>query len=209
MEPQCPYSAAIDRILFSITTGPLFGIGRCTSETNRIHLVLFGMQSRTSGPNFAAINRILINRTSVPNFAAINRSACKASADYLHSSALPHPSPNLDNTTRRQQSPTRILSSPNAVLTQCKWATFEADSATGRRGAWNENTTCTQGIHAPHPSLKQADRPSALLHHVLLRSLDSIAQGTRVSVGIHILSAWDKVPGKPDSAREEGHPTRG
>jgi hypothetical protein len=31
------------------------------SETNRIHLVLFGMQNRISGPHLAAINRILIS----------------------------------------------------------------------------------------------------------------------------------------------------
>jgi hypothetical protein len=36
-----------------------------TSETNRIHLVLFGKQNRTSGPYLAAINRILISLMKV------------------------------------------------------------------------------------------------------------------------------------------------
>jgi hypothetical protein len=34
-----------------------FMIVRITSETNGIHLVLFGMQNRTSSPYLAAINR--------------------------------------------------------------------------------------------------------------------------------------------------------
>jgi hypothetical protein len=35
------------------------------TETNRIHLVLFGLQNRTCGPYLAAINRILIPRCDV------------------------------------------------------------------------------------------------------------------------------------------------
>jgi hypothetical protein len=31
------------------------------TETNRMHLVLFGMQNRTFGPYLAAINRTLIS----------------------------------------------------------------------------------------------------------------------------------------------------
>jgi hypothetical protein len=33
----------------------------CISETNRMHLVLFGIQKRTFGPYLAANNRILIS----------------------------------------------------------------------------------------------------------------------------------------------------
>jgi hypothetical protein len=33
----------------------------CIAETNRIHLVLFGMQNRTCGPYLAAIHRFLIS----------------------------------------------------------------------------------------------------------------------------------------------------
>jgi hypothetical protein len=32
----------------------------CFTESNRVHLVLFGMQNRTLGPYLAAFDRILI-----------------------------------------------------------------------------------------------------------------------------------------------------
>jgi hypothetical protein len=41
-----------------------------TSETNRVHLVLFGMQSRTSGPCLASINRILNSFMDAPDSGA-------------------------------------------------------------------------------------------------------------------------------------------
>jgi hypothetical protein len=37
------------------------------TETNRIHLDLFGMQNRTLGPYLAAMYRILIPLTTAPN----------------------------------------------------------------------------------------------------------------------------------------------
>jgi hypothetical protein len=40
-------------------------------ETNRIHLVLFGMQNRTFRPYFAATNKILVAVMVVPSFVYV------------------------------------------------------------------------------------------------------------------------------------------
>jgi hypothetical protein len=55
---------------------------RCAGDTNRNHLILFGMQNRTLSPYLAAINRILIS------LVACRTAAYEGMAPWLDSSAL-------------------------------------------------------------------------------------------------------------------------
>jgi hypothetical protein len=42
------------------------------TKTNRIDLVIFGMQIMTPGPNLAAIHRVLISAMSIPDRARMH-----------------------------------------------------------------------------------------------------------------------------------------